>query len=77
MYAFKGDRIHVSDENRDAVVIEGDYSDGRPPYWVRWADSGEETLLFPQPDCAVDHAGPEYPVEYDARGAVEGASPWR
>lgn len=70
MYAFKGDRIHVFDENqatRDAVVLSGDYSDGRPPYWVRWDDSGEESLLFPEPHTAVDHAGPEYPAEYDTR----------
>lgn len=68
MYAFKGDRIQVLDEHeattRDAVVISGDYTDGRPPYWVRWADSGEETLLFPAPDAPVDHAGPGYPAEY-------------
>jgi len=68
MYAFKGDRIHVPGERRatrDAVVISGDHSDGRPPYWVRWDDSGEESLLFPTPDVAVEHAGPGYPAEYD------------
>jgi hypothetical protein len=71
MYAFKGDRIYVQDEHadtkRDAVVISGDYTDGRPPYWVRWADSGEESLLFPTTHVDVEHTGPQYPAEYDTR----------
>ena len=71
MYAFKGDRIHVCDEHgatrRAAEVIADDFGDGRPPYWVRWTDSGEESLLFPAPDADVEHAGPGYQAEYDTR----------
>ena len=74
MYAFKGDRIHVQDQHaagtRDAVVISGDYTDGRPPYWVRWADTGEEGLLYPSPDVFIAHAGPAYPLEDEPRLVV-------
>lgn len=74
MYAFKGDRIHLQDENgtvtREATVISSDYSDGRPPYWVRWEDSGEEEMLFPTAGTYIAHAGPAYPLEDEPRLVV-------
>jgi hypothetical protein len=68
MYAFKGDRIVVRelpDTVRVAEVVAGDHVDGHPPYWVRWQDSGHETLMFPAVDADIEHAGPSYPPEYD------------
>lgn len=74
MYAFRGDRIHVPDQReettRDAVVVSGDYRDGRPPYWVRWDDTGEEGLLYPAANCYIEHAGPAYPLEEEPRLVV-------
>ncbi|WP_395695136.1 DUF1918 domain-containing protein [Nocardioides sp.] len=76
MYAFRGDRIYVRDGaaevTRDAEVIENDHPDGHPPYWVRWSDSGEEELYVPTGDTVVEHSGPVYPAEYDARGPYVG-----
>lgn len=69
MYAFKGDRILVRSlpaTVRVAEVVAGDHPDGHPPYWVRWSDSGAETLLFPEDGADIEHAGPTYPPEYDA-----------
>jgi hypothetical protein len=68
MYAFKGDRIIVRDDDtvREAEVVSGTHDDGHPPYWVRWDDSVHDTLVFPPIDAEVEHAGPTYPPEYDA-----------
>lgn len=70
MYAFRGDVVLVGDSvgkmpDRQALVLSGDHADGRPPYWVRWTDSGEEGLLFPGPEVEIEHAGPTYRAEYD------------
>ena len=70
MYAFKGDRIIVREEQADAEprvaeVLTGTHSDGHPPYWGRWSDSDHDTLIFPPVDAEVEHAGPSYPPEYD------------
>jgi len=35
---------------------------GEPPYLVRWADSGRETLFVPGPDSRVEHHGPPPPA---------------
>jgi hypothetical protein len=67
MYAFEGDRIIVRPQPgtiRVAEVIDIFHGDGRPPYWVRWSDSGEEALLFPPEDADVERAGPRHPAEY-------------
>lgn len=77
MYAFRGDRVRIkvssggaeATESREALVLSADYTDGRPPYWVRWADSGEESLLFPGPAAMIDHSGPTYMPEYDGLSA--------
>ena len=74
MYAFKGDRIYVRDEHatttRSATVISSDYTDGRPPFWVQWDDSGEQDLLFPGPSDEIEHVGPAYPAETEPRMVV-------
>lgn len=68
MHAFKGDQIVVADRragSRRAVVLGGDHSDGRPPLWVRWSDTGEVGTWSPTAGASVEHAGPSYPAEYD------------
>ena len=50
---------HVGDARRSGEVIEVRGEDGAPPYRIRWADTGRETLLFPGPDCRIVHASDE------------------
>ncbi|MFC5748289.1 DUF1918 domain-containing protein [Actinomadura rugatobispora] len=33
--------------------------DGKPPYLVRWFDTGWESLIFPGPDARIVHYGHE------------------
>jgi Domain of unknown function (DUF1918) len=64
MRANTGDRIvikghRVGEPERDCEVLEARGPDGSPPYFVRWGDSGHETLFYPGPDASVqafDHA---------------------
>ena len=70
MYARPGDRIVIRNVRlggpvRDGEVIEVERADGSPPYWVRWSDTGHESLFYPGPDAYIDRAGPSYPPEYD------------
>jgi hypothetical protein len=59
MRASVGDRIvihghHIGEPDRDGEVLEiGDQ--GGPPYLLRWADTGHETLFFPGPDATIQH----------------------
>jgi hypothetical protein len=60
MIAQVGDRIvvkgvHVGDTARVAVVIALRHPDGSPPYEVRWLDDDHEGLIFPGPECHVEH----------------------
>jgi len=62
--AFKGDRLvvrgHRYDEpDRDAEVLEVHGTDGRPPYLVRWADTGHVALFFPPAEAIVQHFAKE------------------
>lgn len=55
-----GDRLiirghRVGEPERDAEIIEVRGPDGSPPYLVRWADDGHESLLFPGSDAFVRH----------------------
>ncbi len=55
-----GDRIvirghRVGEPDRDCEILEVRGSDGGPPYFVRWGDSGHESLFFPGPDASVEH----------------------
>lgn len=59
MRADVGDRLHVHSravgtEPRIGEVIEVQGPDGGPPYRVRYED-GHETVVFPGPDCTVEH----------------------
>jgi hypothetical protein len=69
MYAQAGDRIVIRSALggpvRDGEIIEVEHEDGRPPYRVRWSDTGHESLFFPGPDAYIDHLGPSYEPEYD------------
>jgi hypothetical protein len=60
MKASTGDRIVIlrRDEQgavRDGQIVEVPNADGSPPYYVRWADSGHLSLIFPGPDARVTH----------------------
>jgi len=60
MQASVCDRIivhgHSGDEpNRDCEVLQVRGPDGRPPYVVRWGDSGHETFFFPGSDATIEH----------------------
>ena len=60
MKAQVGDRIvvhghRVGDHDRRGEVIEVRGDDGGPPYVVRWADDGHESLLVPGTDITVEH----------------------
>lgn len=62
MHAVVGDRLvvrsqHVEGPVRDAEILEVLHADGKPPYRVRWSDTGQEALVFPGPDAFVDHLG--------------------
>ena len=70
MYARAGDRIVIRSAQlggpvRDGEIIEVEHEDGRPPYHVRWSDTGRESLFFPGPDARIDNTGPSYQAEYD------------
>ena len=59
MQALVGDRLHVHGKhvgNADQLgeIIEVRGTDGAPPYVVRYPD-GHESLVFPGPDCVVEH----------------------
>ncbi|CAM4198255.1 DUF1918 domain-containing protein [Kibdelosporangium persicum] len=59
MQATVGDRLLVHGKNvgladRHGEIIEVRGDNGAPPYLVRFAD-GHEGLVFPGPDCVVEH----------------------
>jgi hypothetical protein len=60
MKAHVGDRIHVPgksvgrpDQRGQITEIRG--ADGAPPYVVHFAD-GHTSLVYPGPDCVIEHA---------------------
>ncbi|HLF41270.1 MAG TPA: DUF1918 domain-containing protein [Acidimicrobiia bacterium] len=60
MQAKVGDRLvikghHVGDHDRDAEILEVRGPDGGPPFRVRWAADGHESLCFPGSDAVVEH----------------------
>lgn len=60
LWAAPGDRLVVhghrqGEPERDAEILEVRGSDGGPPFLVRWADTGSETLLYPGSDATVEH----------------------
>lgn len=61
MRAEVGDRVHIHGRavgrpEDTAVVVEVRGADGAPPWLVRHED-GREGLVFPGPDCSVEHVG--------------------
>lgn len=81
MKASVGDRIVtasgvVGGATRDGVVVDCPHGDGSPPYRVRWADTGEESLVYPGSDTYVDHSEPVF-VPDDARGAAHRTVTWQ
>ncbi|WP_035842221.1 DUF1918 domain-containing protein [Kitasatospora azatica] len=59
MRAEVGDHLHIHSRavgiiDREGEVVEVHGDDGEPPYLVRFED-GHETLIFPGPDCTVEH----------------------
>lgn len=59
MQAEVGDRLHIHSRaigivDREGDVLEVHGTEGEPPYLVRF-DDGTETLIFPGPDCTVEH----------------------
>lgn len=60
MKAAVGDRLIIRGHRqgepvRDAEVLEVLGTDGDPPFRVRWADDGHESLVFPGSDAAIEH----------------------
>lgn len=60
MHATIGDRIHVKGRTvgmaeQVGEVLEVHGKEGAPPYLVRFED-GHEGLIYPGPDCIVEHA---------------------
>jgi hypothetical protein len=58
MHAFIGDRIVVRSTQlggpgRDGEILEVERPNGRPPYRVRWSDTGHVRLFFPGVDAYV------------------------
>jgi hypothetical protein len=61
--AAPGDRLvvrshHVGEPERDAEILEVLGERGRPPFRVRWQDTGHESVLFPGSDAIVEHFRP-------------------
>jgi len=59
MNAAVGDMVHihgrtVGAQDRLGRIVEVRGQDGSPPYLVRFED-GHERLIFPGPDCVVEH----------------------
>ena len=62
MHAQVHDRIivlsqHEGEPNRDGEILEVRGAEGRPPYLVRWSDTGHEGLFFPEAGVVVHHGG--------------------
>ena len=59
MQATIGDRLHVHSNivgahDKIGEIVEVRGSEGAPPYLVRFSD-GHESLIYPGPDCVVEH----------------------
>jgi hypothetical protein len=47
----------VDGPGRHGEIIEVERTNGRPPYRVRWSDTGRVGLFFPGPDSYVAARG--------------------
>jgi len=66
MKAREGDWIDLAEgpghpHLRRGLIVQVTRGDGRPPYRVRWLDSGRESLLFPPPDAHVHRGTAAFP----------------
>lgn len=64
MKAAVGDRMVVASGTNDRPVRDGEVIEvrgpgGTPPYVVRWADNGHESIFWPGPDSHVSHPADE------------------
>ena len=69
MFAHQGDRLvlrgkHVGMPDRIGVIVDVPHADGTPPYLVRWADDGHESLVYPGPEARVQP--PQEPTTVDS-----------
>lgn len=60
MHAAVGDQLHIHSRSVGMVDQRGEITEvrgtnGEPPYLVRFED-GHEGLVYPGPDCSVEHA---------------------
>jgi hypothetical protein len=58
MHASVHDRIivrsqHVGERLREGEIVEVRGPDGTPPYVVRWVETGQEALYFPESDAVI------------------------
>lgn len=49
----RGKTVGVTDRHGEILEVRGE--SGQPPYFVRF-DDGHEALVFPGPDCVIEHA---------------------
>lgn len=49
----RGKSVGVTDRHGEILEVRGE--GGLPPYFVRF-DDGHEALVFPGPDCVIEHA---------------------
>lgn len=79
MFVQRGDLISVrareTGQVRDALVLDVQGMSGRPPYRVRWTDTGREDSFVPGPDVTIDRAGPTYPPEHEPRFVASRSRP--
>ncbi len=73
-----GDRLvvrgHRGGPDRDAEILEVHGPDGRPPYLVRWGDTGHVALFFPTAQDVVQHfPRPQLSTVGDGRKARTGS----
>jgi hypothetical protein len=49
----RGQTVGAPDRHGQIIEVRGD--EGKPPYVVRF-DDGHESLVYPGPDCVIEHA---------------------
>lgn len=59
MRAHVGDWIvvesgHLDGHRRRGRIVALEHLDGTPPYTVRWAEDGRETIFFPGPESHIE-----------------------
>lgn len=68
MRASVGDRIVIASNRldhplRDGEIVECRNVDGRPPYVVKWSDTGQTGFFIPGPDAHVQHSADEHTAQ--------------